>query len=334
VNQCIYCRSELPDNAPREHIIPQSFGVFKPDLTLRCVCSECNGHFGSKLEWPMLNESIEAVRRLQFGHKGRIGGIGTKGLAPTVGEGEDWKGARIVMRSDRNGKESTEVLPQVGARRTHSDPFEWVLEKDLSAEFAARYPKGSEFRIVGGQTPADNERLVQKLIAVCPTFVYGGVMNPSFSDDGKVMLNIEYQVSRVVARCLCKIAFNYMALTCGETFALSSEFNEMREFIRNDIGDDSGRVFVKGKPIIAQEIVTGQRGTDGHVLTVEGRLSDQTLEIQLALFNSIPYKIPMTRNYIGHLFAKGHHFSQETGEVSELQTTYAGADFDPSKITW
>jgi hypothetical protein len=159
-------------------------------------------------------------------------------------------------------------------------------------------------------------------------------MNPPFSDDGKVMLNIEYQVSRVVARCLCKIGFNYVALTCGETFALSSEFNAMREFIRNDIGEDTLRVFVKGKPIIAQEIVTGQRGTDGHVLTVEGRPSDQTLEIQLALFNSIPYKIPMTRAYIGHLFAKGHHFSQETCEVSELQTVYAGADFDPSKITW
>jgi|HubBroStandDraft_5_1064220.scaffolds.fasta_scaffold586630_1 hypothetical protein len=85
-------------------------------------------------------------------------------------------------------------------------------------------------------------------------------MNPPFSDDGKVMLNIEYQVSRVVARCLCKIGFNYVALTCGETFALSSEFNAMREFIRNDIGEDTLRVFVKGKPIIAQEIVTGQRG--------------------------------------------------------------------------
>jgi hypothetical protein len=159
-------------------------------------------------------------------------------------------------------------------------------------------------------------------------------MNPPFSDDGKVMLNVEYQVSRVVARCLCKVGFNYMALTCGETFVLSSEFDDMREFIRNDVGDETGRVFVKQKPIIAQEILSGERGTDGHVLTVEGRPSDRTLEVQLALFNSIPYKIPMTRDYIGHRFAKGHHFSQESGEASELKTTYAGADFDPSKILW
>lgn len=334
MNRCIYCRSELPDYVPREHIIPQSFGVFRPDLTLRCVCSACNGYFGSKLEWPMLFESIEGLRRLQFGHKGRIGGIGAKGIALVVGEGEDWKGARTVIRTGKNGTETTEVLPQVGARRNPSEPFEWVLERDLNAEFAARYPKGSEFRIVGGQTSADNERLVQKLISVCPTFVYGGVMNAPFGGDGKVMLNVEYQVGRVVARCLCKVGFNYMALTCGETFVLSSEFDDMRDFIRNDVGDETGRVFVKQKPIIAQEILSGERGTDGRVLTVEGRPSDRTLEVQLALFNSIPYKIPMTRDYIGHRFAKGHHFSRKTGEASELKTMYTGADFDPSKITW
>jgi hypothetical protein len=36
-------------------------------------------------------------------------------------------------------------------------------------------------------------------------------------------------------------------------------------------------VFVKQKPIIAQEIITGERGTDGHVLTVEGRPATTSL---------------------------------------------------------
>jgi hypothetical protein len=297
MSRCIYCRCELPVKVPREHVIPKSFGVFKPDLTLGCVCSECNGYFGSKLEWPMLTESIKGARRLQFGLKGAVGGISTKGVRPVVGEREDWKGARTTVRTEKDGTETTEVLPQVGARRNPSEPFEWALERDLTVEFAQRYPKGSEFRIVGGKTPADNERLVQKLIAMCPTFVRGGTMNPPFDGDGQIMLHVEYQVNRTVARCLCKIAFNYMALTCGETFALSSEFNELREFIRNDVGDEAGRVFVKHKPIIAQEILTGQRGTDDHVLTIEGRPQDRTLTVQLALFNSIPYKIPMTGQY-------------------------------------
>jgi hypothetical protein len=335
MNVCIYCRSELPAKVPREHVVPQSFGVFTPDLTLDCVCSVCNGYFGSKLEWPMLNQSIEGALRLDFGLKGVVGGVGTKGVTPTVAEGDDWKGARTAIRTNKDGKRETELLPQVGARRDASEPFQWCLERDLSVEFGRQFPKGSEFRIVGGRTFADVERLVQKLVAVCPTFLYGGTMKPPLYDDGgQIMLEVEYQMSRVVARCLCKIAFNYMALTCGETFAISREFNDMREFIRNDVGAETGRVFVKQKPIIAQEIITGQRGTEGHVLTLEGRPSDRTLEVQLALFNSVPYKIPITREYIGHHYVRGHHFDLETREVTELEVKIAGPDFDPSKITW
>ncbi len=334
MSRCIYCRSELPGTVPREHVIPQSFGVFKPDLTLSCVCSDCNGYFGSKLEWPMLKESVEGARRLQFGLKGVAGGIGAKYVELRVGAGERWRGARAVARTVKNGVVATEVLPQVGARRGPTEPIEWALEKDLDASFIARYPKGSELIIVGGKTNADRERLVEKLKGVCPTFVPGGVMSPPFSDDGKVMLTIEYQLSRVVARCLCKIGFNYMALICGETFPLSREFDDICEFIRNDVGDDAGRVFEKQKPIIAQEIITGKRGADGHVLTIEGRPADRSLIVQLALFNSIPYKIPMTKQYLGDAFAKGHYFSQETGEMSEMMVEYAGPNFGPSKISW
>jgi HNH endonuclease len=334
MNPCIYCRADVPADVPREHVIPQSFGVFKPDLTLDCVCKTCNHYFGSTLEWPMLNQSIEGALRLQFGLKGVVGGIGTKGVMPTVAEGDDWKGARTAIRTNQNGKQRTEVLPQIGARRTASDEFEWCLAHEVTVEFAQRYPKGSEFRIVGGEDAAENDRLVQKLIAVCPTFIFGGTKEPPFDGDGKVMLHIEHQVNRVVARCICKIAFNYMALTCGEKFASSRENNDTREFIRNDVGNDTRRVFVKAKPIIAQEIITGERGTDGHVLTIEGCPKDRTLEVQLALFNSVPYQIPITREYIGHGFAKGHHFNLHTGKVEELRTKYAGPDFDPSKLTW
>jgi len=333
MNNCIYCRSELPAKVPPEHIIPQGFGVFTPDLTLDCVCSSCNGYFGSKLEWPMRNESLEGMRRFQFGlGAGEVGGVGTRGVTPVVGEGEDWKGARITLQPDGKGNAVTAVLPQVGARRSASEPFEWCLEKDLTKEFADKYPKGSEFRIVGGRNSEDNKRLVEKLKEVCPTFVYGGELSPPFSADRMVLIHAEHQNNRTVARCLCKIAFNYMAFTCGETFALSREFDEMRAFIRDDVGSQSGRVFVKGKAIIAQEIISGERTTDGHVLTVEGRPMDRALEIQVALFNSIPYRIPMCRNYLGHRFAKGHYFCVNTWEASEMQVAFAGPNFDPNTL--
>jgi len=329
MNVCIYCRLELPGKVPPEHIIPQGFGVFTPDLTLSCVCSSCNGYFGSKLEWPMRNESVEGARRFQFGlGAGKVGTIGTNGLVPTVGEGEDWKGARVILQLDGNGNTETLVLPQVGARRGVSGDFEWVLEKDLTKAWANKYPKGSQFRIVGGRGPADIQRLLGKLKAVCPSYVHGGELTAPFSDDGTVMLHSEHQMNRTVARCLSKIAFNYMAYMCGATFVLSKEFEDMREFIRNDVGDAENRVFLKHKAIIAQEIISGERGADGHVLTVEGRPKDRTIEVQVALFNSIPYRIPMGE-YMGHAFAKGHYFCVHSWEASEMMTTYAGPDFDP-----
>jgi hypothetical protein len=76
---------------PREHVIPQSFGVFTPDLTLDCVCGACNGYFGSKLDWPMSNESIEGALRLQFGFKGTVGGIGTKAQSQLSPKGKAGK---------------------------------------------------------------------------------------------------------------------------------------------------------------------------------------------------------------------------------------------------
>src|SRR5580693_858868 len=60
------------------------------------------------------------VLRLQSGLQGIVGGIGTKGVIAVVAEGENWKGARTAIRTDKNAKQQTEILPQIKARRTAS----------------------------------------------------------------------------------------------------------------------------------------------------------------------------------------------------------------------
>jgi hypothetical protein len=334
MSNCIYCRREVPSDAPREHVIPQGFGVFKPDITLDCVCKNCNHYFGSKLEWRMRVESLEGMRRLQFGFTGAVGGIGANNVAPVIAEGQS-KGAQAIIRTDGNGKMRTEIPTQVGARRNPSEEFEWRLEKDLSVKWADSFPKGSEFQLIGGESPADSERLLRRWKEVCPTFVYGDTIDSPVDGNGMILLHAEHQNSSVVLRCLCKIAFNYMAYTCGQQFALSSLFDSLRSFIRHDSGDPGdaeGRVFVKNMPIIAQEIVNGQRVTDGHVLTIDCRPHDRVVEVQVALFNSFHYRIPMCRDYPGHRFTRGHHFDVNTREASEMKTAIAGPDFDPRTL--
>jgi hypothetical protein len=139
-------------------------------------------------------ETIEGARRLQFGLKGAVGSIGTKGVMPIVAEGNDWKGARAEIRTDEYGNRSTQVLPQIGAKRTSSDTWEWCPVHGLTIASVERYPKGSQFQIIGGRDEAENERLVEKLRKFCPAFVYGGKLMPPFSADGKVMLAIEHQL--------------------------------------------------------------------------------------------------------------------------------------------
>jgi hypothetical protein len=224
------------------------------------------------------------------------------------------------------------ILPQVGARRGKEDDFEWRLEQDLTIDWASKFPKGSEFRIVGGENEEDSDRLMKKWISVCPTFVYGGKMERPFSEDGRVLIRLDHQTTPTTVRGLCKIAFNYMALIQGPDFALSPSFDSVRAFIRYDVGSAEGKAFVKQKAIIAQEIIRGERWTDAHVLTIEGRPNDGVVEVQVALFNSIPYRIPLGSDYRGDWFAKGHHFDTEDKKVSELRVEIAGANFDPSSL--
>jgi hypothetical protein len=332
VANCIYCRCELPAVVPKEHVIPQNWGKFTPDLTLRCVCKECNHYFGSKLEWPMLRQSVEGMRRLQFGMKGKVGGIKTDGVEPVIGEGYICSGARTALRTDEKGNEHTIILPQVGGRRTKDEPFESCLEQDLTFEWASKFPKGSEFHIIGGENDADFERLMKKWKSVCPSFQYGGQIPKPFKDDEKVLIHLEHVTTPTTVRGLCKIAFNYMALIKGSDFALSPSFDSMRAFIRYDIGGAEGRAYIKPNAIIAQEILKNERWTDGHILTIEGRPKDATVLAQVALFNSIPYQTPLCRDYRGEWFAKGKHFHTETWTLSDLRVQIVEEGFDPSSI--
>jgi HNH endonuclease len=332
MSNCIYCRFELPAVVPKEHVIPQNFGNFKPDLTLTCVCKECNHYFGSKLEWPMLRQSVEGMRRLQFGFRGKVGGIHTSGLEPVLGEGDINAGARTELRTDDKGIENTIILPQVGGRHSKDNAFEWCLEQDLTVEWASKFPKGSEFHIIGGENDADSERLMKKWLSVCPTFQYGGQLERPSTEDGRVMIHVDHQHNPTTIRCLCKFAFNYMALIKGPDFALSPSFDSLRAFIRYDQGGAEGKMIIKQKPIIAQEIVRAERWTDGHILTIEGRPKDRIVEGQVALFNSIPYQIPLCRDYRGEWFAKGHHFHTEDWTASELRVEIAGEGFDPASL--
>src|SRR6266536_185534 len=318
--QCIYCRKALTEPEPPEHVIPQGFGTFHPNLTIFHVCADCNHFFGRTLEWPMRNSSTEGVLRFSYGLAtgGKIGGVGTEGIEFRIAESSDWIGARVVLKINKKGESYIDVLPQVGARRSPTDDWEWYWEKDVNAEFAAKYPKGSEFRIVG--CDGDFQRLEKRLVSVCPTFERKGTMSPAIGTDGKV--GVRYINAFVVStrRLLAKIAFNYLAWVRDAEFVLRPEFDAVRSFIRHGTEPSAGVVYFNTRPILANEKLTGLQVTEGHIVTVEAVPEQRRIESRLSLFNSLKYKIVLTAEYDGLWFAKGHHFDIPTREVSELMS--------------
>lgn len=308
----------LTGSEPPEHVIPQSFGTFHPNLTIFCVCADCNHFFGRTLEWSTRNSSTEGVLRFSYGLAtgGEIGGVGTDGIEFRIAESPDWIGARVALKINKKGEPYIDVLPQVGARRSASDEWGWYLEKDVNAEFASKYPKGSEFRIVG--CGGDFQRLEKRLLRVCPTFQPKGELSSPIGQDGRVGVNFINDFVASTRRLLAKIAFNYLAWVRGAEFVLQPEFDPVRSFVRHALESSREIVYFNTRPILANEKLTGTQITEGHIVTVEGIPDKHRIESRLSLFNSLKYKIVLSAEYQGLWFAKGHHFDIHSKEVSEL----------------
>jgi len=262
---------------------------------------------------------LEGVLRLQYGlGRGEIGSIGTDGVEFRVAESPDWKGARVVLRVNKQGNPYIDALPQVGARCTPSEDFTWCLEKDLTPEWAASYPRGSEFRIVGLET--EYPRLERRLLQVCPTFQKHGTMAPPMGTDGKVGVKFIHEFSSSVRKFLAKIAFNYMAWAVGPEFALRPEFDAARAFVRYGTEPSNEIVRLRRKPILCEELLTGIKITNGHVVTLNTNPDQDRVEGQLALFNALQYTIVLAAAYSGLWLApKGHHFDIHSRQIRELR---------------
>ena len=67
--KCIYCQEVKTDDCYKntEHVIPQSFGLFRDNFTLnKIVCDDCNKYFGDNLEIDLARDTFEGLQRFNF----------------------------------------------------------------------------------------------------------------------------------------------------------------------------------------------------------------------------------------------------------------------------
>jgi hypothetical protein len=161
------------------------------------------------------------------------------------------------------------------------------------------------------------ERIRALVLARFPKFREEGKLDlpPPERIDGKMLVEIKSKVDRLLARAIAKIAFNYMAFHAGANFGLRADFDPVRRFVRDDVGGDDWREFVRilSKPLLAEETEELQV-TRGHILILGWR-DFETLIVWVSPYNSMAYEVTLTRSYrgvwpplkIGQVFDWEHH---------------------------
>jgi hypothetical protein len=146
-----------------------------------------------------------------------------------------------------------------------------------------------------------------------------GTKAPPMGADGKVGVTFMHEFSSSVRRFLSKIGFNYMAWAIVPDFALRSEFDETRSFIRYGTEPPNEIVRVRLRPILAEELLGGVKITEGHVVTLNANPDRDKVEALVTLFNVVRYSILLARTYKSLWFATGHHFDVRGRTIRKLR---------------
>lgn len=232
MSTCIYCRRSDGRKFPKEHVVPKAFGRFHDNLTLDCVCGTYNEFFNKELELFLTRDSVEAMLRVRYGLKTKSGRrkLGANRLVVKVISPGDWYGARLSIERDGAGNGTkAEPLPQVAFRKFGESDWKWFLEQELDeTKDWERYRTDAETKIVG-KPDAVVQRLSDKLIRLGIVFKKRGDFE---NHGGQVEVFAESILDDIIFRGVAKIAFNFLAYLRGPDFALRSDFDAIRDYIR------------------------------------------------------------------------------------------------------
>ena len=325
---CIYCLQEKPLSGfkKREHVLPQCFGKFKSGNPIlnEIVCDDCNQYFGEKLELPLGRDSIWGVERYRHGIKPKKHPK-HKRLKFRHLDGP-FKGM-VVTPIYSDGVEGVDNVPdlQVGIFNSLTNDFDYYEPDEVprieSLKKEGRETKGLKINLI-----FKNDEEKQVLLSKLKEQGYkteDKVTSMEWPEELKQQKQTwvagQITLDRIVSRGLCKIAFNYLAFVQGRSFVLSSDFDGIRNFIRNDQGNQNKFFFVNQSPILDDDRRFGIRETKGHLIVLEWN-GTTTLQCRLSLFNMWTHLIRFCIHYRGVWLPinSGHHFDIKSRTVNLL----------------
>lgn len=322
--KCIYCHEDKPETSYKkvEHVIPQSFGLFKNNFTLiRKVCDDCNQYFGDNLEIALARDTYEGLSRFEFDVK-KAEDFKTAGkksrIIIRVADGP-MKGTYAYLEYSPEKKDIVfKPVPQVGFRKNASSEYEYYLIDEIpnkseieNKEFDLKHSKAIQaFGI-------DAEELKQKLSERDFSFEIGGEIVPPDKSQ-EILCDVEGTIDRKIFRAIAKIGFNYLAYWQDAEFMNQDSFNIIRRYIRYGESVAYPLVIVLEKAILADEDSNKRRL--GHLVTVNWSGDRQSIVSQVSLFNWITYSICLSRGYSGERrdIKKGSFFNTVSKEILNL----------------
>lgn len=324
---CIYCKATSSTPFPPEHIIPRQFGKFEPNLTIHCVCSECNRYFGQHLEWVLGGDTAEGILRVEHGLRpNRVGWQPETGIEIRYREQGPWFDCWIQIRPNPDAEGCiAEVIPQIGVRATDDETWKWYREREITVEIIHKHSTGRSQFIAVARNAEDRARLLKKVQDSGLTLGSTKEISRRFvNNNGKVPVVVRYTFRDAISRCIAKIVFNYLAHSVGARMTLASDFDRVRKYIRHGEELDlskPGIVYIVNEPILTEERL-GKRVTDGHLLRL-GWENSHVLTGSVSLFNNLTYKVVLCRGYDGIWtdITLGHLFEIKSRTVSPLLTS-------------
>jgi hypothetical protein len=211
-----------------------------------------------------------------------------------------------------------EIVPQV-AFKSASD-WIWIAEPNLTqAKVEAISGHELEAKIICN-SDEEFERLAARLEALNLTSaILSRQEISSFPVEG-FRVKVEYVLDHVMARCVAKIAFNYLAWTMGPSFLMNPSFDEIRAYIlRGEFGPGQSFFSIRETSILLEE-QAGSKVTNGHVMAINWGLVPDQIIGYVSLFNSVPYSVVLSHKYVGLWLdlRVGHHFDVKTKKISRL----------------
>ncbi len=304
---CIYCqRIDPPCGFNSEHVIPQALGRFEGDaITLtQEVCGDCNQYFGDTLELFLNRDSAEAM--LRFRHNLKDPADVRKMFPRRVRvrlprDGSQWGGVHLDFVPPPPGEPEPflDLVPQFGFERRDSKGWEYLTEPEFREADIERIRRElGPKRVILFNSDEARDRLIRLTIERGMPLKKQGEFRgfPPFAA-GRVSAELEFTFDNALAQAVAKIGFNYLAKTHGAELALRTEFDAVRQFIRNGKGKPSNFVTFGPGPVLRDS--SGPKPARGHLLTVGWDEEGRDVLARVCPFQHITYIVRLSADFAG-----------------------------------